>query len=575
MTLQGAKGGTRVPGHRTLLAGGAAAVLAICLGACSLPGGDPPSRTTSTGTGSDLSVTTMNPPREGRDWIVLVEDPTDTTRVAEDLEAADLELTSINPAVGMVTLRSTADDVAETATGIDGVAHAVTDQSIGWSPDEPAEPTGGDQTPVQDPLQPPAPPAGGDPFDGWLWGLAEIEATQAHEVTTGRRDVRVGVIDTGVDASHPDLADAYDHERSRTFVADIPALDGECEHKSCVDPVGTDGAGHGTHVAGTIAAAANGLGVRGVAPDVSIVDLRAGQDSGFFFLGPTVNALTQAADERLDVVNMSFYVDPWLYACPGGAPEDSPEQAQAQDVALELVHRAVELAHDRGVTLVTAVGNSGLDLADPGMDSTSPNFGADPHDRTIDAKTCEILPVDSPHVIGVASVDEGQTRSSFSNWTSDPSSDDVTVAAPGGSESDGTFGILSTAPRVELVTKGLVNTVGQVTVSGSRTGVVRDCPKGVAPGAKDPDEVCGYYQWLQGTSMATPYVSGVAALILSEHPDLGPDEVAAKLRSSAEDVACPDAGEGGADGDGPVCTGTTQRNGFFGDGIVDAAAAVR
>ena len=80
-------------------------------------------------------------------------------------------------------------------------------------------------------------------------------------------------------------------------------------------------------VAGTIAASKNGIGVSGVAPDVSIVNVRAGQDSGYFFVGPTVNALTYSADAGLDVVNMSFYVDPWAYYCQGGAPEDSPEEA--------------------------------------------------------------------------------------------------------------------------------------------------------------------------------------------------------------------------------------------------------
>ena len=46
------------------------------------------------------------------------------------------------------------------------------------------------------------------------------------------------------------------------------------------------------------------------------MNVRAGQDSGYFFLGPTVDALTYAADAGIDVVNMSFYVDPWLYNCP-------------------------------------------------------------------------------------------------------------------------------------------------------------------------------------------------------------------------------------------------------------------
>ena len=63
-------------------------------------------------------------------------------------------------------------------------------------------------------------------------------------------------------------------------------------------------------------------------PDVGLVNLRAGQDSGYFFLQPTVDAITYAAERGIDVVNMSFYVDPWLYNCRAN-PADSPaEQAQ-------------------------------------------------------------------------------------------------------------------------------------------------------------------------------------------------------------------------------------------------------
>src|SRR5205085_12358901 len=147
----------------------------------------------------------------------------------------------------------------------------------------------------------------------------------ARALTLGSKKVRVGVMDAGVDGRHPDLAANFDWDLSRNFVTDIPDLDGDCEDPSCVDPVGEDDDGHGTHVAGTMAAAMNGFGVSGVAPGVDLVEVRAGQDSGYFFLQPTVDALTYSADAGLDVVNMSFYVDPWLYNCLGGAPEDSPE----------------------------------------------------------------------------------------------------------------------------------------------------------------------------------------------------------------------------------------------------------
>ena len=59
------------------------------------------------------------------------------------------------------------------------------------------------------------------------------------------------------------------------------------------------------------------------------MNLRAGQDSGYFFLSPTVDALTYAGDHGIDVVNMSFYIDPWLYNCRSN-PADSPAEQREQ-----------------------------------------------------------------------------------------------------------------------------------------------------------------------------------------------------------------------------------------------------
>ena len=201
-------------------------------------------------------------------------------------------------------------------------------------------------------------------------------------------------MDTGVQADHPDLHANFDYRASRNFVTDIPfdsagnVVDGPCESpNSCVDPVGTDDGGHGTHVAGTVAAALDGFGLSGVAPKASIVEVRAGQDSGYFFAGPTVNALTYSGDAGLDVVNMSFYVDPWLYNCQGGAPEDTPAAGAGPGRHHRDRAACARLRAPKGVTLVAAAGNEHQDLADPKTDATSPDFPAGAtHPRTIDKR---------------------------------------------------------------------------------------------------------------------------------------------------------------------------------------------
>src|SRR4029450_3474251 len=172
-----------------------------------------------------------------------------------------------------------------------------------------------------------------EPLAGLQWDMEMIHATEAgsHAVETGNPDVLVGVIDTGIDASHPDIAPNFDAELSRNFTVDDPLIDGACKtdpDHSCADPADVDEAGHGTHVSGTIAAAVNGLGISGIAPDVTLVNLRAGQDSGFFFLWETVEALTYAGDNGIDVVNMSFYTDPWWANWRDNAPARPPAQSE-------------------------------------------------------------------------------------------------------------------------------------------------------------------------------------------------------------------------------------------------------
>ena len=83
----------------------------------------------------------------------------------------------------------------------------------------------------------------------------------------------VGIIDTGVDGNHPDIAPNFNRALSRNFVTDRPndskgkTLDGPCEFPGCKDPADWDDDGHGTHVASTIGSPVNGLGIAGVAPE--------------------------------------------------------------------------------------------------------------------------------------------------------------------------------------------------------------------------------------------------------------------------------------------------------------------
>jgi subtilisin family serine protease len=431
----------------------------------------------------------------------------------------------------------------------------------------------------------PGPRGSDEPLGDRQWDLAMLGTAEAQRRVTGA-GVDVGIIDTGIDASHPDIAPNFDAARSRNFTVDIPAIDGPCEVPSCVDPANVDGKGHGTHVAGTIAAARNGFGISGVAPDARLVNLRAGQDSGYFFLYETLNALTAAGDDHLDVVNMSFYTDPWLYNCDSaddyveGAP--SAADLAQQRLTRRLVLSAVRYARDRGVTLVAAAGNEHADLAAPHrFDPFSPGYPPGAAKGRLVTKDCLDLPNEAPGVISVGSVGPSGTKADYSNY----GFGSIDVTAPGGwlRDGKGTAGyqrptnlILSSYPLDAAVEEGLADDRGEPTDAFS----IRQCN---ALGA------CGFYTYLQGTSMASPHVAGVAALIVQRYGQgsalggysLAPDQVAAILQRTARDRACPAGGvvTYGAAGRptswNARCQGDAAYNGIYGNGIVDAAAAVR
>jgi subtilisin family serine protease len=323
-----------------------------------------------------------------------------------------------------------------------------------------------------------------EPLAASQWDMKLIHATAkgSYKVEPGDRGVLVGVIDTGIDGTHPDIAPNFDRRLSRNFTTDIPVdangteVDGPCEHPSCVDPVDEDDNEHGTHVASTIASPINRLGIAGVAPNVTLVNVRAGQDSGYFFLQPVVDALTYAGDAGIDVVNMSFYTDPWLFNCPDN-PADSPENQAEQRTVIKASERALAYAHRHGVTLVSAAGNGGTDYTKTISDASSPDYasvpGEAPYKRTI-PPSCISEPSEGQNVLAISSVGISTRKSYYSDY----GNGFVAVAAPGGdaydtadNKADVTHEILAAYPKSLAQARGELNPDGTPNVPY----VVRDC----------------------------------------------------------------------------------------------------
>jgi subtilisin family serine protease len=579
---------------------GAVALATSVLGGVAASAGAAPTAVTSSATAG-----------EARTYLVLAAPGVSADELARTLTAAGAKVTATNSDVGLVTVITTDSGFAAKARALDGVEAAAADRSIGRSPMAvKAKPDPVEKEHVLDRTRAngsakdvPAPPEGADPLDGLLWGHEMVQAFEARGVTTGEK-VRVGILDTGVDGSHLDIAPNFNAALSRNFTTDVEAVDGACEYAGCVDPADVDDNGHGTHVAGTIAAAVNGVGISGIAPDAEIVNIRGGQDSGYFFLGPVVDALVYAGNTGIDVVNMSFYVDPWLYNCIGGAPEDRayPEAVAEQELIIRSMKRALNFANQNGVTLVGALGNNHEDLANPRTDGSSPDYDNPAYDwdsnswaRTIDNASCLDLPVEGPNVIGVSALGPSERKADYSNYTTDLTSGEIEVSAPGGWYRDGigtgtyrTNGnlILSAAPLSVLQAEGQVDKNGNITKVGRINGVLKSCVSGKH---NENTSECAYYQWLQGTSMAAPHASGVAALAVAAHGEgatadsfgLAPAATKATLMDSATDHACPAGGTQSYTDVGrspeftATCVGDEGFNGFYGDGIVNALGAVQ
>ena len=291
-----------------------------------------------------------------------------------------------------------------------------------------------------------------DPYLSKQWGWFDIHADKAYASGYQGKGVVIAVLDTGVDSKHPDLR--------ANIVEGWNFVDNNNDT--------TDLDGHGTHVAGIIAATSNNkVGIAGIAPEARIMPLKVLSKSG----GAWINldkAIVYAVNHGAKIISMSL----------GG---------QVTTVLSPTVLAAILIAYQKNVTLVAAAGN----------ENTS-------------AKS---YPAAYPNVVAVSAISQNHTRASFSNY--------------------GNY-IMFTAPGVKILSTMPTYPVTLTTQYG----------------------ISENYDYLSGTSMACPFVSGVIALLLSKYPSLTPKMVRDTLVAQAMDI------------------GEKNWDPYFGYGIPDAYNAI-
>jgi len=418
-------------------------------------------------------------------------------RLPADLDqrvrAAGGETVRSYPQIGVAIVRGASADFAARLRRGGGIESVTPDQVIQWV--DPGRPARGDSTldgVGAAAVESDVPSIGDDEgFYALQWAPRVVDAPTAWNAGLTGAGVRVAILDGAIHSAHVDLAPNLDVAASRSFVPGF----------AYNEDVGTFW--HGTHVAGIVAAADNGIGTIGIAPEATLVGVKVlhnGSGAFEWVIAGIMYAATPVAEGGggAHVINMSL----------GAVIDDKAKDIKADVRELrKAIDRATRYAWQRGVTVVASTGNDGID------------FDAE--------KTLWGTPAQNQHVLSVAATGPhgwalGATDFERPAYYTNYGKSMVDVAAPGG-----TIGLFVVDGVDQLcVVAGILNFCE---VFDTVLSTVRGGPASTAS-----------YNWAQGTSMAAPLVSGVAALAIQQAGGaLQPAQVRARLQQTATDYGKP------------------------------------
>ncbi len=318
-----------------------------------------------------------------------------------------------------------------------------------------------------------------DPLSAEAWGLHAIGAIEAAKVDVKLERTVVGILDGGIKGSHPDLRNQIEKD-----------LSVGCQVNGIPDnsyAAWQDDHYHGTHVAGIVAAEHNTEGIDGVAPKARLAAVKVANSNGSFYPEYVTCGFVWAADHKFAVTNNSYYVDPWEFWKPS---------ERSQKAGLEVVSRAADYAYKSGVVNIAAAGNANTNLDNPVDSGESPNdLPESEHIQNRDITGGLDIPAMLPNMVTVSALEPRE-------GAADPA---VAKLGRSGFSNYGTNTIDIAAPGTDIYS----------------TFVAEKSPYGFD------------YDVLDGTSMASPHVAGVAALLRAVNPTLTPDQVVELLKKHA------------------------------------------
>jgi len=437
---------------------------ALFLSACS------DDATAPSGIDRDLEIAGKKAPKEGDSASTIAPAPGKYVltaprwgkKQAQAVKRAGGEIVFSHGASGVGVVVSGNPDFVEDARSTRAFSRVAADIVVEWQP------------PIRSSVLDPSMVTPGDEgFFPFQWNMQAIEAPAAWAEGYDGSGVRVAVIDGGINDSHIDLAGQVDAVCSTSFVEGVP-------FNSDIGDPRLPAFWHGTHVAGIVAAADNGVGVIGVAPGATIMGVKA-LHGGSGSFGAVIGAILFASDpgafpgfegcDRADIINMSLGAA-FPKSTPGGGP------------LVAALNKAVNFAGSNGVLVLASAGNSATDLGQ--------------------SKDLVKVPAQSGDALAVSATGPTNFIGGSTNYRriasyTDFGEDLVYVAGPGGDSVD-------------------------------EEGLPFDLVLSLCGGLGGAS-----YCFAAGTSMASPAAAGVAALIAQSHPGISRGALKTKLKNTADD----------------------------------------